>query len=165
MARLADNEMESARVVMRRLIWNLNDESGGIGWGCPEAMAEIMTHQRSLAREFAPILVSYADPRCNFLEYEALQRGLLWGLGRMARVYPDQVAGVKPLLASFLGSGDTAVRGMAIWVADALPQTALKPLLRAQLNDNNEIWLFTDNRLIRKSLHQLALNALSKIDP
>lgn len=28
-AHLAEQDMESARVVMRRLIWNLNDESGG----------------------------------------------------------------------------------------------------------------------------------------
>ncbi|MBU4388591.1 MAG: hypothetical protein KKB23_03510, partial [Proteobacteria bacterium] len=39
---LADHNMESARIVMRRLLWNLNDESGGIGWGSPEAMGEIM---------------------------------------------------------------------------------------------------------------------------
>ena len=38
---LADTAMESARVVMRRFMWNLNDESGGIGWGSPEAMGEI----------------------------------------------------------------------------------------------------------------------------
>ncbi|RZB31250.1 MAG: hypothetical protein SRB2_04775 [Desulfobacteraceae bacterium Eth-SRB2] len=42
-SRLAEQDMESARVVMRRLIWNLNDESGGIGWGSPEAMGEIMS--------------------------------------------------------------------------------------------------------------------------
>ena len=28
---VADADIESARVVMRRLMWNLNDESGGIG--------------------------------------------------------------------------------------------------------------------------------------
>ena len=32
-ANLAEKDMESARIVMRRIIWNLNDESGGIGWG------------------------------------------------------------------------------------------------------------------------------------
>ena len=41
-AGLAEHDMESARVVMRRLMWNLNDESGGIGWSSPEAMGEIM---------------------------------------------------------------------------------------------------------------------------
>jgi hypothetical protein len=42
MAHLADKDMESARVIMRRLMWSLNDESGGIGWGAPEAMGEIV---------------------------------------------------------------------------------------------------------------------------
>ncbi|MFA6901185.1 MAG: DVU0298 family protein, partial [Desulfurivibrionaceae bacterium] len=32
-ARLADQDMEAARIVMRRFMWSLNDESGGIGWG------------------------------------------------------------------------------------------------------------------------------------
>ena len=52
---LADNDMESARIVMRRLIWNLNDESGGIGWGSPEAMGETMAQHAGLARLFAAI--------------------------------------------------------------------------------------------------------------
>ena len=45
---LADQDMESARVVMRRLTWNLNDESGGIGWGSPEALGAVSyTHLRA----------------------------------------------------------------------------------------------------------------------
>jgi len=46
---LAEKDMESARVVMRRLMWNLNEESGGIGWGCPEAMGETMARSAPLA--------------------------------------------------------------------------------------------------------------------
>lgn len=41
-ARLAEEDLEAARVVMRRFLWSLNDESGGIGWGAPESMAEAM---------------------------------------------------------------------------------------------------------------------------
>ena len=36
-SRLARENLESARVVLRRMTWQLNDESGGIGWGCPKA--------------------------------------------------------------------------------------------------------------------------------
>ena len=32
-AALAEKEMESARIIMRRLMWSLNDESGSIGSG------------------------------------------------------------------------------------------------------------------------------------
>ena len=47
-SRLADQDMESARIIMRRLMWNLNDESGGIGWGSHEAMGEIMADRKSV---------------------------------------------------------------------------------------------------------------------
>ncbi|MCJ7684326.1 MAG: hypothetical protein MUO68_08530, partial [Desulfobacteraceae bacterium] len=55
-AGLAHEDMEQARVIMRRLIWNLNDESGGIGWGSPEAMGEILACHELLADEYAPVL-------------------------------------------------------------------------------------------------------------
>ena len=45
--KIADEDMESARIIMRRLMWTLNDESGGIGWGVPEAMAEIIINHKS----------------------------------------------------------------------------------------------------------------------
>ena len=38
-------EVESARIILRRMMWNLNDESGGIGWGCPEAMGDIIARE------------------------------------------------------------------------------------------------------------------------
>jgi len=75
-ANLAAGEDEFARVVMRRLMWSLNDESGGIGWGAPEAMGEIMARSRTLADEFGTILLSYLQPQGNnYLEHALLQRG------------------------------------------------------------------------------------------
>jgi len=59
-ANLADEDMASARVIMRRLMWNLNDESGGIGWGSPEAMGEILACHEALSEEYNRILISYA---------------------------------------------------------------------------------------------------------
>jgi hypothetical protein len=56
---LAEQDMESARVIMRRLMWQLNDESGGIGWGCPEAIGEIIACHEGLAREYARVPISY----------------------------------------------------------------------------------------------------------
>ncbi|MDL1959317.1 MAG: HEAT repeat domain-containing protein [Deltaproteobacteria bacterium] len=90
-ADLANEDMESARVVVRRLMWMLNDESGGIGWGAPEAMAEAMACHPRLAEEYVRILLSYIREDGNFLEYEPLRRGALWGIGRLAHVYPEML--------------------------------------------------------------------------
>jgi len=88
-ADLAPRDMEGVRRILRRMIWSLNEESGGIGWGIPEAMGEILARNEPLAREFAPILVSYVQPEGNFLEFELLQQGVLWGIGRLAEIHPQ----------------------------------------------------------------------------
>ncbi|MFW6005341.1 MAG: DVU0298 family protein, partial [Desulfonatronovibrionaceae bacterium] len=92
-SRLAAQDMEQGRIVMRRLMWSLNDESGGIGWGAPESMAEIMAVNQDLALEFKSILFSYLVEReegaDNFLEYLPLRRGAFWGLARLAQARPD----------------------------------------------------------------------------
>jgi hypothetical protein len=90
-ADLANEDMEAARVVMRRLMWMLNDESGGIGWGAPEAMAEAMACHPLLAEEYVRILLSYIREDGNFLEYEPLRRGALWGIERLAQVHPEML--------------------------------------------------------------------------
>ncbi len=127
--RLAEAEMESARVVMRRLMWTLNDESGGIGWGAPEAMGEITAVHAGLAREFACILVSYIRTDCNFLEHPVLQRGVLWGLGRLALARPASVMEAAPFVPPFLQSPDAFHRGLAVWLLQALNATIADAIL------------------------------------
>lgn len=123
-SRLADRDLEAARVVMRRFLWSLNDESGGIGWGAPEAMAEIMANHARLADEYLHMLISYTQEDGeepfqdgNFIELPMLQRGLLWGIGRLAEVIPQQLvqAGIEKELAKYLRSHDMTVAGMALW--------------------------------------------------
>ncbi len=119
-AKMADQDMESARVVMRRLMWNLNDESGGIGWGSPEAMGEILANHAGLAKEYTHILISYTRKDGNYLEHDILQRGLLWGIKRLAETRPHLVQDATPYLLSYLESNDAEVRNLAEQVLNVL---------------------------------------------
>ena len=91
--RLAGQDPEQGRILMRRLMWSLNDESGGIGWGAPECMGEIMARHEDLANEFHCIFFSYLvereDGADNYLEYQPLRRGAFWGLARLALERPE----------------------------------------------------------------------------
>ncbi len=89
---LADHDMESARVIMRRFMWSLNDESGGIGWAVPEAMAAIMARHEKLAEEYHKILISYSEPGKNYLENEALQKSVADGINRLSAARPELFA-------------------------------------------------------------------------
>jgi len=161
-ARLAQEDMESARIVMRRLMWHLNDESGGIGWGAPEAMGEIMARHEKLAEEYACILVSYINQSGNFIEHEMLQRGVLWGLGRLAYVRPELVANAVDFLLPFIHSNDAVHRGFAAWVSGALSSEFTTPLLQNLVSDEAKIKIFINMNLVESTVGKLAQEALSR---
>lgn len=161
-ADLAENDMESARIVMRRLIWNLNDESGGIGWGSPEAMGEIMARHHGLAAEYTKILVSYIRPDGNFIEHKLLQRGVLWGLGRLARARPQLVNEAAEFLRPYLESDDPALRGLAARTAAAIGGESTAPLLKRLLNDETTVNTFLTGRLVACPVSRLAKEALNE---
>jgi hypothetical protein len=97
-SRMAETNLESARSVMRRLIWSLNEESGWIGWGSAEAMGEIMARNTSLANEYHHILISYVIEGDNYLLYDKLREEVMRGLKRLSQVHPQLVQGVQHLL-------------------------------------------------------------------
>jgi len=164
-ANLAREDMESARTIMRRLMWSLNDESGGIGWGAPEAMAEIMACHEGLAKEYAPILVSYIREDGNFLEYELLQRGVIWGIGRLAQVRPQLLKSLDVIhyLLPYLESGDATLRGFAAWAIGLLGAKEACSQLKSLLGDGAQITL-NKNRILKiYSVDELAREALELI--
>ena len=162
-AKLAEKDMESARVIMRRLIWSLNDESGGIGWGAPEAMGEIIASHEGLAEEYASILISYVREDGNFLEYEPLQRGAVWGIGRVAQVRPHLVQDAVPHLLLFVKSSDATVRGLSVWTVGLLGAEAVRPQLEALLGDKADVPLYIGGRLMVRCVGDLAKDALAGI--
>ena len=161
-ANLAGQDMESARVVIRRMIWNLNDESGGIGWGSPESMGESMAGHAKLAGEYHRILVSYIRPDGNFLEHPELQKGLLWGLARLAAVFPERVRDAGPFLMPFLESQDPEHRGLAALAGGLLQEETAFEALQNLLPDRAEISLYWDLCFRQISVGELAENSLKK---
>lgn len=159
-SRLAEREIESARVIMRRFMWNLNDESGGIGWGSPESMGDIMARHQRLADEFGCLLVSYADPEGNYLEHPVLQQGVLWGWGRLARKRPEMFRSSAAFLIPYLASSDACLQGLAAWAAAPLPSEVLVDHLNSLAAKTDTISLYEDQRLETRTVGQLALAAL-----
>ncbi len=122
--RIAEEKIEDARVIMRRFLWSLNDESGGIGWGAPEAMAECMSCNDTLFKEYNHMLISYMredGPELlqdgNYLEYPYLQRGLLWGIARLFSSRKKEMQGrnLREDILSYFDSEDAMVRAMALF--------------------------------------------------
>jgi hypothetical protein len=164
-AKLADRDMEAARVVMRRFMWSLNDESGGIGWGAPEAMAEIMSCHDGLADEYAHMLVAYMREDGFYLELEQLQRGLMWGLGRLAQDKPDLLRSKDAVrhLLPYLNSSDSTVRGLAAWALGLLHAEESSPLLEKLVDNPAPVRLYNERAFIDDTVGGLAHKALANI--
>ena len=159
---LADHDMESARVIMRRLIWNLNDESGGIGWGSPEAMGEIMAGHDRLAEEYHNILISYIMPDGNYIEHEILQRGVLWGIGRLAHARPQLVEDSVLFLLPYMQSEDANLRGLAAWTAGLFDCKTTRILLKRLENDQAILTIYLNGKLEEFTVAQLACRMPTK---
>ena len=170
--RLADQDMEAARIVMRRFLWSLNDESGGIGWGAPEAMAEIMLYHDRLADEYLHMLISYLRPDGplahqdgNFLELPSLQCGLLWGIGRLAERRAAMLIsrGVVVDLLPYLQSENTGVRGLAVWSLGRLQPIPNRDTLLPLATDPGQVRLYQHGTVQIFSVTDLVKNALLQI--
>ena len=162
---LAGKNLEAARNLMRRFMWQLNDESGGIGWGLPEVMGEVMARHEGLAQEFAPILVSYIREDGNFLEFEPLQRGVIWGIVRVAQTRPGLL---KPLdaarqLLPFLNSPDSLLRGLTAFGLGLLGDEGCLRAVEKLCADQTEIVLFMDETFRTCRIGNLAEEAIRKI--
>ncbi len=174
LARLADNDMEAARIVMRRYLWSLNDESGGIGWGAPEAMAEAMYHHDRLCDEYLHMLISYMRPDGplehqdgNYLELPELQRGLLWGIGRLAEKRGELLLekGVVADLEAYLISDDPAVLGLAARALGLLHATGAMDRLEQLLDDQRTVRLYREGEVRTVTVAALAEEALGRMEP
>lgn len=122
-AALAREAPEDARVVMRRFMWHMNEESGNLGWGIPQSMAETLAHGALPAEEFSPVLLSYirdTGREDNFVEHAPLRLSCYWAVGRLLQARPEIAANALPLLRAGLRDEDVSCRGMAAW---ALTQT------------------------------------------
>jgi hypothetical protein len=171
-ARIAEKNMENGRIIMRRILWSLNDESGGIGWGAPESFAEILVQHDGLAEEYVHMLISYmrgdgeeAFQDGNYLEHEILQRGLLWGIGRLAlkKPYLLKERSIEDDLIPYLVSTDATVRGMASRALGCICSHKAKRILVRLEDDHEPVRLYDNGVFLTLSVAELADRALQHL--
>lgn len=112
-AALAETEPEKARNAVRQLMWRMNDESGNMGWGVPQAFAEILCQSPAMAREYHRILFSYVmdlGHDDNYCDNDMLRRSCFEAIARFASCRPDQCAEVRPWLEKGLHDRDEGCR-------------------------------------------------------
>ncbi|MBS6829492.1 MAG: HEAT repeat domain-containing protein [Desulfovibrio sp.] len=170
-ARLAGRDSEAARNIIRRFMWHMNEESGNIGWGIPEAFGESLAASPALAKDFHRVLASYLidlGRDDNYCDNDLLRRSCYWAVGRLAQARPELCAGARPWLRKGLEDNDVICRGMAAWALAQLPPDFMDtPALRRLADAGHEeiCELFDGGQLHEKSVSQLAREALAREVP
>lgn len=165
-ARMAETSIERAREIVRRYMWHMNEESGNIGWGIPEAFAETLVASPALAQEFYRVFISYVislNKDDNFCDHAILRRSCYWGIGRFAGARPDLGEYARPWLLKGLTDEDAQCRGLAAWAIGQLPASLMDgPALRrlAQSGQQETCEVFDGEGFMVKGVSQLAHEAL-----
>jgi len=159
---LFKEDEEKARVVLRRLMWHLNDESGGIGWGCPEAMGEILYRVKALSKEFSKILVSYVYEEQNYLEYPPLLQGAFWGIARVSKAHPQDVMGAKQRLVEEVRGKDPLLRIYSLLGLGNFNTALGSEEIQNLLEDKREFEIYWDERFQNLSSGLLAKKLLEE---
>lgn len=102
-----------ATELLRRFFWSMNDESGAVPHGIPEAIGEILAQRPELQERFLPNLCSLLTSEEMF-QTGAIERGVVWALGRVgapvAECAPEAVALLRVIAE---GHADAATRDAA----------------------------------------------------
>jgi hypothetical protein len=155
---ISDEDPEFVRVHLRRLIWLLNDESGGIGWRAPEMIGEILRSRPTRFAEFIPILLSILD-----MEEEDAARfrpGTVRAIGRLAQVAPGAVRPAMEHILSLLEDRNPQTRGLAAWCLGQLGATEHLVAHSELLRDEGQVDFYGDGYLASTTVARLARAAL-----
>lgn len=132
-ARLYAESPEDAKNIIRRFMWHMNEESGNIGWGIPEAFGEALAQCPPLADTFHRVLLHYIydapeDKSTGFCDHAPLRISCYKAIDRLLSTRPDFVKDALPLLRLSAGNEtDSACRDAAQKLVRRYMLTALHP--------------------------------------
>jgi methylated-DNA-[protein]-cysteine S-methyltransferase len=158
---IGQDDPECVRNHMRRLYWLITEESGGICWHAPEAMAEVVHRNADTLSDYVPIIVWLLREMAeeDLIHFRA---GVLWAIGRLGSMAEKQVDALAPAITDCLNHVDPQVRGMAVW---CLTQCGCHQLLAARddlLADEAPVTLYQDGQLDDISIGQLMRQVLDE---
>ena len=103
MARVYRDSPENAKNIVRRFMWHMNEESGNIGWGIPEAFAQTLAQCPELAKIYRQILFYYIydapeEKSTVFCDHAPLRLSCYKAIDILLSARPDLAGEAMPLL-------------------------------------------------------------------
>lgn len=148
---------EIIRETIRKLLWSMGEESGGIGWSAAEMIGEIIRENPEMYGDIIPILWS-------FKEEEMFRPGVIRAMYRIGEVRQDLIAFILNDLQDMLIDKSPAVRGYAALIIGILRDRNYIEGLKVLLRDNNKMLFFQDGAIVEKKVSDIAKDSIEAIN-
>ncbi|UCC79879.1 MAG: hypothetical protein JSW64_00565 [Candidatus Zixiibacteriota bacterium] len=132
---IAGTDPEKVRRQIRRILWLMNDESGGLCWNGPEAIGEIIYNNPVLIYEYGPIITS-------FLSEEPFEAGTRRAIWRVGSIGPEIFNESKILIIKSLESPIPEMRAFSIEALNSLDDTSAYNRVKMLKNDSSPIEIY-----------------------
>jgi hypothetical protein len=146
---------EIVRDTIRRLLWSMGEESGGIGWSAAEMLGEIIRSNPGEFSDIIPIVWS-------FREEDMFRAGVARAMGRIAEVRSDLVNFITNDIREIIRDKDPAVRGYAAWAVGLLGDERILEELRGLSGDKAVMKFYLNGELSERAVGEIAFEAINK---
>jgi len=161
---LVKTEYEFLRETVRKLLWSLSDESGGIGWSAPELLGEIVSADPKRLSDIIPLIAQVYE-----VEEEVFRPGVVYALARVAETAPEQVAVYQKIVIMSLADKNPLVKIYGLKLVERLWHPAIKEnlwsseycrrvmdLVESTNLDQNEAWVYKNDGFIRLEVGEVS---------
>lgn len=155
--RTAADNPEKARDLIRRLLWTLNDESGGTPWGATGAIGAVIAARPDLFAGYLSMICPLHDDVNIYPEF-------IWSVAAVSRARPDLAGEYVPFLLDALGHAAAGIRGYAARCLGVLRAPEAAAALEARLDDFAEAAVYEgDGVYRRRAVGAIAAESLTRI--
>jgi len=155
-ARIADTDPDCVVQELRSLFWLMNEESGGVCWLGPAAMAEIVRRSPGQSASYLPIMLSLLTEMAEE-DLQHFRPKVLWGIGQLGAMARAEITGTLPAIEASLDHDDPLARGMAVWCLGQIGHGELVSQRPHLLDDNEPVQLYENGSITHTTVRELAL--------
>lgn len=154
LGQIARDDPDTIEKTWNRIFYAFDDTMSC--WGVAEGLGEIA---RNLPRLRSRILTLLR----KFQADESSCQGFIWAVCRIGQVDRKLVDDFIPDLERAVDSGASCMIGQALWAIGELGIVSKLPAARHFLNDGRETWIYENDSVCRRTLSDIADEALQKL--
>jgi hypothetical protein len=168
---LVKTDYEFLRETVRKLLWSLSDESGGIGWSAPELLGEIVSADPKRFSDIIPLIAQVYE-----VEEEVFRPGVVYAFARIAETAPEQVAVYQKIAMMSLADNNPLLKLYGLELVERLWQTAIREnlwspeyrrrvmsLIESISSDHGVAWIYKNDGFISYEVGEISKITLENL--